>query len=178
MNYYVYAYLRTDGTPYYIGKGKGYRAWQSHKRGGIQMRPADYSRIIMLMTNISDEDAMQFERYMIAYYGRKDVGAGILQNMTDGGDGTSGVLQSQETRAKRSKSLKGRPSHNKGRPSHNKGKIAYNKGKQASIETRAKMRTAQSIRREIERKQTEQSKCASGLSAEQSVSTCNKGDQQ
>ena len=49
-NFYVYAYLRNDGTPYYIGKGKGYRAWTNQK---IISVPKDRSCIVLVEQNIS-----------------------------------------------------------------------------------------------------------------------------
>jgi hypothetical protein len=45
---------------------------------------------------------------MIAILGRKDLGTGILRNMTDGGDGCSGCIPSKETRRKMSKSRQGK----------------------------------------------------------------------
>ena len=43
---YVYAYLRHDGSPYYIGKGKNKRAWQKGK--GEINPPTDKTKIIIL----------------------------------------------------------------------------------------------------------------------------------
>jgi hypothetical protein len=83
-NYYTYAYLREDGSPYYIGKGKGRRAWSGRHRIHL---PADTARIVILAEGLSDDTAKSMEKELIAKYGRKDLGTGILQNQTDGGDG-------------------------------------------------------------------------------------------
>lgn len=84
-NYYTYAYLREDGTPYYIGKGMGRRAWDKNHRVNL---PTDPSRIQIIKEGLTDEEAKSLEIELIAKYGRKDLGTGILQNQTDGGDGT------------------------------------------------------------------------------------------
>ena len=103
--YYVYAYLREDGTPYYIGKGSGDRAWKKWGKKDIKP-PRDSTRITIVENDLEETAAFDLERRLIAQYGRRDLGTGILHNKTDGGEGSSGHKQggwkwSEESRARR-----------------------------------------------------------------------------
>ena len=91
--YYTYAYLREDGTPYYIGKGKRRRAFDKRRRAYF---PPNKNRILILKNNLTENQAFKHEIYMIAVFGRKDNGTGILRNMTDGGEGSSGYKHTKE----------------------------------------------------------------------------------
>jgi hypothetical protein len=68
----------------------------------------DKSRIIFLKQNLTEEEAFKHEIYMIAVFGRIDLVTGILRNKTNGGDGASGYICSEETRKKISEVNKGR----------------------------------------------------------------------
>jgi hypothetical protein len=103
-NFYTYAYLREDRTPYYIGRGKNRRAFD--KRHNVKVPPKD--RILFLKTGLTFSESVDHERYMIAVLGRKDLGTGILRNITDGGEGVNGWVPSEETRAQWSRSRTGR----------------------------------------------------------------------
>ena len=97
MKYYTYAYLREDGTPYYIGKGSGNRAYLQLNH---MVKTPERERVLILKQNLTEEEANQHEVYMINMLGRKDIGTGILRNLTDGGEGVSGYKHTEETKKK------------------------------------------------------------------------------
>jgi hypothetical protein len=91
--FYVYFYLRKDGTPYYVGKGSSNRAYRKHK---TFRPPKDKSRIVFPERDLDEFEAFRLEKFWIEFYGRKDLGTGILHNKTNGGEGTSGVIRNEE----------------------------------------------------------------------------------
>ena len=84
--FYTYLWLREDGTPYYVGKGKGDRGFVN---GSHRQHCPPVDRIVVNYWT-DEETAFAYETYLIDFYGRIDLGTGCLRNLTDGGEGTTG----------------------------------------------------------------------------------------
>ena len=108
-DYYTYAYLREDRTPYYIGKGKGRRIHKPHLR---KIPPKD--RRVYLKRNLTEEEAFRHEVYMISILPN-------LHNLTEGGEGGSGYKWTEEQKNK----LKGKSTWNKGQITSTKPHAEY-----------------------------------------------------
>lgn len=109
-NFYVYLYIdpsRNDEV-FYVGKGTSYRSHKHLKRKDkhpmaqkVQKMLRDGVEPIITKLECSSESiAFELERGLINTIGRKDLNEGTLLNLTNGGEGVSGRITTEETRQK------------------------------------------------------------------------------
>lgn len=101
---YVYRHIRLDkNEPFYIGIGSDKTYQRAYKTKGRSKYWENVSingyEVEILIDNITWEDACKKESEFISMYGRKDLGQGTLVNLTNGGDGSPGVIISEKTRS-------------------------------------------------------------------------------
>lgn len=131
--YYVYAYLdprklgkfvygvyEFEYEPFYIGKGVNQRLnehiWDSKLKTktfktnkikkilSLGLKPI----ILKISENLFEIDAFDLEKKLIEVIGRRDLKKGPLTNLTNGGEGFSGLIKSEEHRKNLSKSNLGK----------------------------------------------------------------------
>jgi hypothetical protein len=112
---YVYAHKRKDtGEVFYVGIASDKK---SHQRAKDKRLRSEFWKsytkrhpyaIEITHDNIIWEEACAIEQYLIAFYGRRDLGKGPLLNLTDGGDGAPGVTVKEHSRKLISDKLKGK----------------------------------------------------------------------
>ena len=107
--FYVYVLRHPDGVPLSVGKGCGARAKRHLSRSHSQFVNRIISKIrrdggdpvVDFVFETDDERAAHVrEIELIGFYGRRNNGTGCLANLTDGGEGQSGRVCSDETRKK------------------------------------------------------------------------------
>lgn len=143
--FYVYVLFRPwNGVPCYVGKGKGAR-WLAHdqrptnkhlaniiaKAGGAELPK------VKIRQWLREEDAFIIEQSLIRAIGRGSEGP--LVNLTDGGEGPSGLQFTESSLAKMRDSHLGKPRSSQAIEKHRAKMI----GRAVSAETREKISAAQ-----------------------------------
>jgi NUMOD3 motif len=173
--FYTYAHYTPEGRLFYIGKGKGNRAYNRSRRNTHwKSIVAKYGKPIVeiLAEWRTEAHALEHEVQLIAYF--RSTGCKLC-NKTDGGEGTTGCRPTPEQTEKNRLAHLGKPAWNKGIPctEHVKAKIRSKLlGRSVgppSAETRKKLSEAQKgkvVSEETRRKQSEARK-GKGTSAKQ-----------
>lgn len=155
--YYVYAHIKmSDGSVFYVGKGKGRRAYAKSGRNSLWSRIAKKHghTVWMLHTGLTEDEAFALEKSEILRFSPEC-------NFTDGGEGISGYRHTEETKRALSVAHSGRSqapeviAHRAGKlrglkrsKEHCERQSVISKGLRHSDETREKMRVAHTGRKQ------------------------------
>lgn len=113
--YYVYVHINPlTKRVFYVGKGQSDRAWDYHGRNIYWKRIYNkYGVDVNIVSHsLSEKDAFDLEQLLILEY--RDLGFN-LTNLSDGGEGNSGLNFTDQQRLNISNGLKGRIPWNKGK---------------------------------------------------------------
>lgn len=98
--YYVYLHYKTgEDKPFYVGKGKGERAYSTHNRSKYWHNVATGGyKVEYEFEQLDETTALQMEADLIQMWGRRNLNTGCLVNLTDGGDTNNNRVVTIDTR--------------------------------------------------------------------------------
>lgn len=145
--FYVYIHRRlSDNKPFYVGKGKGKRAWRTDRNNPHwqSVRKKHGFKVEIVFDHLDEETAFQCEKDTILelrYFGYP------LTNMTDGGDGQAGRVWTDEMRKKASESQRTSEKVKEGRLKTSAKMRGIKRGPQPKISAalRGKPKTAEHV---------------------------------
>ncbi len=155
---YVYLIHDSTGVPVYVGCGRGNRIYASNRRNVTINALISFGRTlppVKVRGGMTEAEAFECEKALIAFHGRMDLGLGPLLNLTDGGAGGMGVKKSLEAIEKTAAANRGRKQSAETRekmsaahrakalsPERREALTAANRGRIISAATRAKLSAA------------------------------------
>lgn len=132
--FYTYAHYKPDGSIFYIGKGKGKRAYDSIRRSVYWKRVVEKygnPNIEILAYWKTDIEALSHEKLLISCF--KDMGHKLV-NLTNGGEGVSGYKHTEQALEK----MRGRTGEKSpmfGKPKSNSIKLMISKANSGKVRT-------------------------------------------
>lgn len=88
--FYVYLHRRaTDGSVFYVGKGKGGRAWMPHRSHNAHW--VNVAKKNGVIVDIAEDDLLEPEAFSLEVKTIKEIGVDRLTNVSHGGEGISGM---------------------------------------------------------------------------------------
>ncbi len=148
MKRYCNYLYEIDDVPEYYGKGqidrwydhlyrKDNSPWKNHLQKAVR---EERKVVCHIFPRSSEQEAFSQEILNIARYGRRDLGTGTLYNLSDGGEGEAGRVDSAETRAKKSARMMGNTYGSRKDSDETRAKKSASRiGLKHSDETRAKI---------------------------------------
>lgn len=114
--YYVYRhYIKNTSEVVYIGRSRTLNFKRAYTLQCTQ-RTKEWCNIYnefgidvqVIATNLTDDESAELEEFLIACYGREDLGTGKLVNKCNGGKTSKGMVRSEDYKAKLSKNMTGK----------------------------------------------------------------------